>query len=273
MKGKPVRRCLNYILIAVALSAAGCTTYLTETNPEKPWSDSRYRELRHDDEKRLLGEDRTKSSPREIITYAPRRLWSVVEWSWNSATGHTAARYAKDLFHRNPDIRRKAVYALSDQRYGRREPYTEYYAHMAGDDRDQTVRAAALRALNRSRDAGVTGTYITQLADVSPWVRLEAVKALANVPDAQAVPALLKLLADEQQTHDIRLASADALRAYPQSDVAQALIRVLNERDFGLSWQARRSLNLMTGRDFRYDQQAWLTYLTATEAPFASKKR
>ena len=254
----------------MALSASGCT-YLTETNPEETWSASRYQELRHEDGQRLLGEDHTKSTPRQIITYAPRKLWSGVEWTWNVSTGHSAARYAKDLFHRNPDIRRKAVYALSDQRYGRRAPYTEYYAHMAGDDRDQTVRAAAIRALNRSRDAGETGNYITQLSDPSPWVRLEAVKALANIPDPKAVPVLLKLLADESQTHDIRLASADALRAYPQSDVAQGLIRVLSDRDFGVSWQARQSLNLMTARDFRYDQQAWLTYLTSADQPFVAK--
>ena len=262
-----MRRCVNYILIVLALSASGCT-FLTETNPEQPWTEGRYREVRHEDQQRLLGEDHTKSTARQIITYAPRRMWSVVEWSWNTAFGHTAAKYAKDLFHRNPDIRRNAIYALSDQRYGRRGPYTDYYAHMAGDDRDQTVRAAALRALNRSRDAGVTAMYIAQLSDVSEWVRLEAAKALANIPDPKAVPMLLQLLADEQQAHGIRLASADALRAYPQSEVAQGLIRVLSGRDFGLSWQARQSLNLMTSRDFGYDQQAWLTYLTSTDQPF-----
>ena len=80
---------------------------------------------------------------------------------------------------------------------------------------------------------------------------------------------LMKLLADDKQPRDVRIACADALREYKQSDVAQSLIRVLSDRDFGVAWQARRSLNLMTANDFRYDQTAWLKYLTGTEKPFA----
>jgi hypothetical protein len=258
------------MLIATALSVGGCANFLTETNPEEPWSQSRYRELRHEDQKRLLGEDHTKSTAGEIITWVPRKMWSGVEWTWNVTTGHAPAKYAKELFHRNPDLRRRAIYVLSDERWGRRDPYTKYYGHMAVDDRDQTVRAAALRALNRSRDAAQANAYLSELSDPSEWVRLEAVKAIANIPDPKAVPALLRLLADEQQTRDIRIASADALRAYRQSDIAQALIRVLSDRDFGLAWQARRSLNLMTAQDFRYNQEAWLKYLTTSSKPFVS---
>jgi hypothetical protein len=38
-------------------------------------------------------------------------------------------------------------------------------------------------------------------------------------------------------------------------------VDVLNDDDFGVSWQARQSLELLTGQDFRYDPKAWLNYL------------
>ena len=50
--------------------------------------------------------------------------------------------------------------------------------------------------------------------------------------------------------------------------MALALISVLRDREFGVSWQARWSLKLMTGKDYRYDQAAWLTFLGGTEKPF-----
>jgi HEAT repeat protein len=139
---------------------------------------------------------------------------------------------------------------------------------MAESDQDPNVRAAGIRALNRSRVDKFTAIYIAALNDKSDMVRLEGAKALANIPDVKAVGALMKILANEADNRDVRIASADALRVYKTSDVAQALIRVLNDRDFGVAWQARRSLNLMTGQDFRYNQAAWLEYLTGPKKPF-----
>lgn len=255
-------------LFVASLFLTGCTSYLTETNPPQAWTSSRFREVRENDQQRLLGEDRTKSTPVDLVTYIPRKLWAGVAWAYDRTNGNTPAKYAKRLLYPNPDTRRDAIYTLSDQRLGRTEPYTRLYANMATNDVDPTVRAAAIRALNRSRAATFADTYVAGLSDDSDQVRLEAAKALANIPSDKAVPGLTRLLADEQQTRDIRIAAADALRAYHQSDVAQSLIRVLGDRDFGVAFQARTSLNLMTGQDYRYDAAAWLDYLTKTERPF-----
>jgi HEAT repeat protein len=98
-------------------------------------------------------------------------------------------------------------------------------------------------------------------------VRLEAAKALANVPDERAIAPLIKRLDNAEESVDVRIAAADALRNFRTPLAAQALVRVLRDRDFAVSWQARKGLKLMTGRDYRYDQAAWLTYLSE-EAPF-----
>jgi hypothetical protein len=42
----------------------------------------------------------------------------------------------------------------------------------------------------------------------------------------------------------------------------------LQAREFGVAWQARRSLRRITGRDLRYDDAAWLAYLTGPHKPF-----
>jgi HEAT repeat protein len=170
------------------------------------------------------------------------------------------------------------VVYLSKRDFGRKDPYVKYYAEMARSDEDHTVRAMAIRALNRVRDKEVTSLYIRALEDPHPLVRLEAAKALANIPDEVAVPALIKHLKGrvevltkgrlevEDETTDVRVACADALRNFRTSEVAQALVGVLRDRDFAVCWQSRVSLKLITGQDYRYDQAAWLDYLTTWSA-------
>ena len=131
----------------------------------------------------------------------------------------------------------------------------------------------ALRALNVSRDPSATPLFVAGLGDDAEAVRLESAKALANVPDPAAVPALLRLLdgrrpaviegrpTEVAEDRDVRVAAADALRRYPTIDVEHALVNVLTSPDFGLAWQARRSLVALTGTDLYYDQAAWLKYL------------
>ncbi len=255
------------ILLAMLLAGSGCS-FFTETNPEPRWTQGRWRSLKSDDTRRLAGEDKSTSTVGDYVFALPRGIWSGITWSWDAITGDRPIKYAKDLFDTNPDLRRKAVYVLSDNRWGRNEPYTKYYTHMAEGDTEPTVRTAAIRALNRSRNSVAVTMYISALTDPDANVRLEAAKALANIPDARAAGPMMKLLGDEQQNRDVRIACADGLREYKTSEVAQSLIRVLNGQDFGVAWQARQTLNLMTSQDYRYSQSAWLEYLTGPAKPF-----
>ena len=154
------------------------------------------------------------------------------------------------------------------------------YHRAALNDPDPTVRAMAVRALNICRDASATPIFVAALADANEPVRLEGAKALANVPDRNAVPGLLTLLSGDRpgvtasrfappgsegvENRDVRIAAADALRRYPTLDVEHALIGVLNGPDFGLAWQARQSLITLTGQDLQYDAGAWLRFLVGT---------
>ena len=161
-----------------------------------------------------------------------------------------------------PDRRRVGINKLVSRDFGKAPPYTTRYGQIAQFDSDPSVRATAIRALNRSRDGSATGKFIDALADESPSVRLEAAKALSNVPNEASIPALLKLFNNANEGIDVRIAAADALRQYRSLEIARALVNVLSDRDFGLAWQARQSLRTITGDDKRYDQSAWLRLLT-----------
>jgi HEAT repeats len=192
--------------------------------------------------------------------------------------GDTAAKAAREMNDSEyPDVRRVGMANLVTRwSYTQRPPYTTRYKQLAQFDPDYTVRAMAIRALNISRDASATPIFIAALSDDQELVRLEAVKALGNVPDPAAIKYLLPMLEGHREvmmggqmgmtdeSKDVRIAAADALRQYRTTDVARELIGALDEREFAVAWQARQSLITLTGRDLNYDEAAWLAYLAGT---------
>jgi HEAT repeats len=168
-----------------------------------------------------------------------------------------------------PDERREGINQLVERDYGKRPPYTDQYANIARDDSDFLVRATAIRALNRSRHRESTPVFVNALGDAHELVRLEAAKALVNMPDEKAVPGLIKLVTNPQENRDVRIAAAEALKHYRNIDAARALVGTLAGREFGLAWQAHKSLVRITGKDLRYDEAAWLTYIANPDRPFS----
>jgi hypothetical protein len=182
--------------------------------------------------------------------------------------GDTAVKAAQRMESQYyPDERRDGINRLVSRPYGKRPPYTTRYEQIAQYDSDYLVRATAIRALNRSRDAGATDIFVKSLDDPNDLIRLEAAKALANVPDERAVPALEKIATSPSENRDLRIAAIDALKHYKTMQIARTLIGVVNERDLAVAWQARRSLKAMTGKDLYYDENAWLQYISGPAKP------
>jgi hypothetical protein len=185
---------------------------------------------------------------------------------FSGKTPVNAAKKMEDQYF--PDERRQGINMLAARDFGRREPYTKRYQQIAQYDNDWLVRATAIRSLNRSRDASATPIFVKALSDDSDIVRVEACKALANVPDENAVPGLVKIVGNLNENRDVRIWAADALRHYRTLEVARTLASQLNGREFGVAWQSRRSLVKLTGKDLSYDEAAWLQYLTGPDKPF-----
>jgi hypothetical protein len=197
------------------------------------------------------------------------RTASMTRKTFEIFTGDTALRAVRAMEdERFPDERRRGINKLVERDYGKHDPYTKRYAEIALLDPDYLVRATAIRALNRARYQPATPTFIKALADAHPMVRLEAAKALANVPDPNAAAPLVAAVNNAQEDRDVRIAAADALRHYRKLDVARSLAGQLGGSDFGVAWQSRQSLARLTGRDLRYNEAAWLAYLNGPDKPF-----
>ena len=300
----PYRNRLS-VLLLTALVVGGCSAnssftlnpFAKRKGPEpETLPASEWRDLRRANAARLAGADlpRPGASTRpssgggsfeQFLNFLEYTFWTFPTRAIDYyLKGETPSKYAKMMEDdRSADQRREGILRLvADYDFARAEPYTKRYEQIAQADPNVLVRVAAVRALNASRDPGVTPLAIRYLDDPSVLLRLEAAKALANVPDEKAIPALTRHLAAQQEvrgesgrtetaveSRDVRVACADALRNYPNKDVARTLVDALREREFEVSWQARKSLTLMTGHDFRYDAAKWRAYLDAPN-PFRS---
>jgi hypothetical protein len=165
------------------------------------------------------------------------------------------------------DRRRRGIYNLAKRDFAQHEPYTKRYRQIAQSDPDPTVRAAAIRASNASRDKAAVPVFIAALNDKSDMVRLQAAKALSNIPDPTAADPLIRVLGNQAETRDVRIAASEALRHYRKLDVARVLAGTVGGRDFSIAWQSRWSLIILTGKDLGYDERAWLEFIAGPDKP------
>ena len=216
---------------------------------------------------------------RELDEQAKGRLgflnvqWTKAKWfisdTWDKAFGTKPSEYARMMESKAPDARREGINGLASTDRGERPPYTIRYTQIGRLDNDYLVRATAIRSLNRSRDRSpaAMALYVRSLDDSNIPVRLEACKALGHMPTDDATQPLLRILNRPDEDKDVRIAAADALRHYKTIEVARTLVSLLSDRDFGIAWTAHHSLKALTGKDLRYDETAWLAYLTGPDKP------
>lgn len=155
------------------------------------------------------------------------------------------------------DERREALLALASYEFGQQEPYTDAYRVFARRAQEPLTRAAAIRAINLARDEESVGLVVEALSDESVFVRLEAAKALGNLPNANAATELLERAMDSGEDLDVRLAAIDALRPYDDPTTKRSLAELLESSEFSLVWQARYTLIHITGEDHGFDVNAW----------------
>jgi hypothetical protein len=251
-------------ILAISALGAGCATVPDERDPVAYYQQK----------DRAEAERQAAKASQDASGNAVGQSFQLLTDRMNGTTPLELARRMEDSS--SADNRRKGINGLVRRPFAQRAPYTTRYREIAVGisseglpaDPDYVVRATAVRALNRARDAESTPVFIQALSDASELVRLEGVKALNNLPDPAAAPQLMKLLSDKNESMEVRIAAAEALRHYKTLEVARMLIAVLDERDFGVAWQARRSLQRLTNADNGYDQGKWLSYITGPAQPF-----
>ena len=174
--------------------------------------------------------------------------------------GPTPGDYARLVVTegKTPDARVRGINGLAAREFGREGPYTDAYAVLAENAAEPLVRATAVRALNRSRSAGHADLFVRLLDDEATGVRLEAAKALVNVPAEGGAGPLLARAADADEDLDVRMAAVSALRHHDAPEVRERLAALLGGDEFSLAFQARVALAAMVGQDRGYDPAAYL---------------
>jgi hypothetical protein len=172
---------------------------------------------------------------------------------------------------KDADNRREGIDAMSKTSWGRQDKYLKGYALVLSQDGDASVRAAAVRALGRSGSANYLPNVVAALSDGSPAVRLEAAVVLNKMTaDAAARPLCERAILDDSA--DVRMWCAKALRNYRQAQVLSALVRCLDDPSFSVVYHARRSLAALTGKDMGNDPVAWAPVLAAGLPPERADK-
>lgn len=253
---------LKTVTMIALLFAPGCSLVTVESTSG---TDALPLELRSssDDHRPPVGVADVPTTQPGIVTRVRNVPTATADKLYEMITVNSFKEAARNLRSSDADVRRVALTRVASRSYGRGLPYTDVYRTTAQVDPDGLVRATAVRSLNRVRDLNSGPVLVAALGDGHPQVRLEAAKALSNLPDAAAETPLRALAQSNDQDIDIRIAALDAMRHYRSLETQRALVGQLNSSNFALAWQARRSLYLQNNVDYHYDEAAWLNYLAS----------
>lgn len=169
------------------------------------------------------------------------------------------------------DRRREGILALSERKWGLKEPYLKGYAAILKTDEDPLVRSAAVRALGKAKDPKYLDVVARSLLDRVVFVRQDAATALDGLVGDAAVGPLRDRAANDID-QDVRANCAKALRHYRRDDVAQTLVACLSDKAFSVRHEAHASLVELTGRDLGYEPQDWANVTLQAPSPDKPQK-
>lgn len=117
-------------------------------------------------------------------------------------------------------------------------------------DTEWSVRAAAVKALGKSRLPETADAVASGLADTDPFVRRQAAESLANYNCVEAVVALRDAARDPDS-------EVSAIAARSLDRVLRTLITMLRARDPEIRSAAAQALRIGTGQKLGNDARVW----------------
>jgi hypothetical protein len=163
------------------------------------------------------------------------------------------------------DNRRRGTVLISNSTFGGVEHYVAFYRDMVLNERDPIVKAAAIRALARHGQPDDAIRIVPHLTHENMQVRWEAAKGLQRLHNAVAVPDLLKVLRNEDEHPDVRVAAAVALGQYPEDRVFQGLVAALDARELAINLAAEHSLATLTEKTLGPDAVNWFAWYNSVQ--------
>ena len=126
-------------------------------------------------------------------------------------------------------------------------------------DQSVKVQQAAAKVLAQMRDANAVPALLPKISSPDPAVRAYACEALAAFPQPQSITALLQCLTDTREVSDVRAAAASSLaeivsqQSVEAEDVASKLEALLSDQHVSLSTRLLVGMILAeTGKNSAY---------------------
>lgn len=187
----------------------------------------------------------------------------------------------------SPDKRRKAIQRIARTRNATDDAVVTVLSEIAVNDSSQTVRVCAIEALTRSCNPTATAAATTILskkddattASAAPAVEVAAMDLLTgcadvgNLDDTAKEKATARAITvlNAHRSRQVRIAAAQFLGYVPRREALDALVESLAQRDFGVVYEAERSLMRLTGKTHEHDVREWKAFVESTPDPFANR--
>ncbi len=205
------------------------------------------------------------------------------------ATRSDVARYVQEALEADSaDARRAAVDQIAKTYHAGLPMVIDAIALVARTDESSSVRCAAVRALGAQDDPKSVDTMVILLSQsegnssvrsAGAAVRWEAMKSLCKrlmgepLPDAtlRHVRAAAIDRLNRDPSRDVRIAAATLLGYDADGMCVTALVDALRQADFGVQYEAERSLMRLTGITHDHNPTRWQAWLDSTAEPFAGR--
>ena len=182
--------------------------------------------------------------------------WARRQWAEEAQYGPTIRQQVSDLAR----LRRRA--ASMDP--AEQDQICTQLARRLEESDSRQLRAAIALTLAEFPQPIAAQALHRALTDSESTVRIAACEAWGKRADQEALQALARTVGSDTDL-DVRITAARALASFQDPVAIGALGLALNDADPALQRRAMESLQLVSGRDYGYDVEAWRTFIAGGE--------
>jgi HEAT repeat protein len=184
------------------------------------------------------------------------------------------------------DERRSAVNRLGESKQLTEPLVIETLINVATHDAREPVRSAAMLVLDQSQSSEACETALgiletdagNKLPADNAAVRSIALKTIRHCVDEDRAAVeqlttsvkLAGLVIENDRSRHVRLEAVRMLGCFPERQSLDVLISALSQRDFGICYEAEKSLNRLTGESYDCNAEDWRNFVSGAADPFAN---
>ncbi len=184
------------------------------------------------------------------------------------------------------DERRGAVQRLGESKQVSDPMVIETLIEVATNDESEPVRSSAMLVLDTTQSPEACNAAIAilrqdaqlKLPADNASVRSTALNTIRHCVDENRVSveelapsvALAGDVVAKDRSRHVRLEAVRLLGCFPKREALDVLISALSQRDFGICYEAEKSLHRLTGESYDCDAENWRNFVSKSANPFAN---